>query len=268
MMKKSVYVGAAVALLLGLLFGRDAVSYVTTYAGQVQSSVQDSVPIEFQLERARNMIKDIDPAIRKNTHEIAKEEVLIDKLAADVKDLEGKLVADEEAIMQLKGDLESDESYVYYNDQRFSRNEVETELAERFDTFKINDATLTSKRQQVEARQKGLRAATDKLAELKAAKHQLEVKVENLQARLKLVEVAKTTADYQFDDSQLSRTKELLGDIDTRIKTEEKMVNTYGEYNHRIPVGEAMKVKRDVTEEVADYFGESRPVRDVVHSDN
>lgn len=266
MLKKTIYVGAAVVLLLGLLFGRDAVSYVRTYASQVRASVQDSVPIEFQLERARNMIRDIDPVIRTHTHEIAKEEVLVDKLAADIEAAEAKLAKEEAAIMKLKDDLDSGESYVYYNDTRFSRDEVKDELATRFDTFKVNDATLSTKRQQLDARRKGLDAAMDKLASMKSAKHALEVQVENLEARLKLVEVAKTSADFQVDDSQLSRTKQLISDIDVRIKTEEKLANTYGDSNHRIPVNEEVEVKRDLTDEVADYFGQTRPSDSLVHS--
>ena len=53
MMKKSIYVGAAVALLLGLLFGRDAVSYVSTSVSQLHQSVKDNVPIEFEIDHAR-----------------------------------------------------------------------------------------------------------------------------------------------------------------------------------------------------------------------
>ena len=45
MLKKSLYVAGAVALLLGLLFGRDAVSYVSTSVGQLHEQVKDSVPI-------------------------------------------------------------------------------------------------------------------------------------------------------------------------------------------------------------------------------
>ena len=54
------------------------------------------------------------------------------------------------------------------------------------------------------------------------AKRQLEVDVENLEARLKMVEVAQTASNYQFDDSQLGRVKELIGDLRSRLSVEEK----------------------------------------------
>ena len=122
MMKKSIYVGAAVALLLGLLFGRDAVSYVTTSVGQLHQQVKDNVPIEFELERARNMIKDIQPEIRNSMHLIAKEEVKIEELREQIGNLETQLAKDEDTILNRKADLEEGESYYYYAGHRYSRD--------------------------------------------------------------------------------------------------------------------------------------------------
>ena len=58
MLRKSVIIGVAAVLLLSLVFGR---SHVLTTVGLVKDSVKDSVPIEFELKRARQMIKDLHP---------------------------------------------------------------------------------------------------------------------------------------------------------------------------------------------------------------
>ena len=44
------------------------------------------MPIEFQIERARDMIKDLVPEIRKNMHVIAKEEVEVKRLDEQIAD--------------------------------------------------------------------------------------------------------------------------------------------------------------------------------------
>jgi hypothetical protein len=75
MLKKGLLIGGALVLLLGLFFGRDAMSYTRTSLGWVQQSVRDAVPIEFEINRAHQMIKDLNPEIRRNTHLIAREEV-------------------------------------------------------------------------------------------------------------------------------------------------------------------------------------------------
>lgn len=254
MLKKSLLVAAAAALLLGLLFGRDAVSYVGASVAQLHQSVKDNVPIEFELERARREIKHLTPEIRKNIHAIAAEEVELDRIAASIESLETKLAKEEGEIMTLKDDLKSGESFVYYNDKQFSQDEVRTDLERRFETFKTMDATLSTLHKQYDARKKSLDAASDKLAAMKAAKEELIVTVDNLEARMKMVEVAKTTSDLNLDDSRLARTKELINEIDNRIKTEEKMLNHIVESDYRIPVSKPEPTK-DVSQEIDEYFG-------------
>ncbi len=68
MLKKGFVLGAAALLLLGLLFGREGFSHVKTSLGWVQQSVRESVPVDFEISRARQMIKDLDPEIHRNMH--------------------------------------------------------------------------------------------------------------------------------------------------------------------------------------------------------
>ena len=89
----------------------------------------------------------------------------------------------------------------------------------------MKEATLGKLRQILAARESGLNAGREKLKAMQAAKTQLEVDVANLEARLEMVKVAQTTSDFNFDDSRLSRTKELVKDIGARIDVAEKLVN-------------------------------------------
>jgi peptidoglycan hydrolase CwlO-like protein len=265
MMKKTIYVGAAAALLLGLLFGRDAVSYVSTSVSRIHQTVKDSVPIEFELERARNMIKDITPEIRRSMHLIAKEEVKVEQLASQIGNLEGQLAKDEENILNRKADLQTGESYYYYAGHRYSRDAVNDDLGKRFNRFKTQDENLGALHKMLGARQQGLEAARTKLNDMMAAKKQLEVEVENLEARLKMIEVAKTTADFHFDDSHLARTKELISEINIRVKTEEKLLGHLSDYEFEIPVEVDEPEVKDVTDEITDYFGGTRPDHSLVN---
>jgi chromosome segregation ATPase len=102
---------------------------------------------------------------------------------------------------------------------------VETDLTNRFERYQTRDATLDKLEKILDARRRGLEAAQEKLAAMIAAKRQLEVQVENLEAKLKMVEVAKAASDFQIDDSQLSRTRQLLSDIEARIEVDAQMIN-------------------------------------------
>lgn len=254
MIKKCLMVGAGSALLLGLVFGRDAVSYVTTSASHLHAQVKDSVPVEFEIDRARKMIKDLTPEIRRNMHLIAKEEVEVEKLQERVGKLQAELAQGKQEVLRLKDDLGQEKSYYTYASHKYSRSEVQTDLAVRFERFKTQDATRVKLESILRAREQGLQAARGKLDAMLAARRQLEVDVENLEARQKMVEVAQTSSNFTFDDSHLSRTQRLIEEIQTRIEVAERMVDSEGNLKGEIPLEEAQN--SDVLDQVTSYFSD------------
>lgn len=254
MCKKGLAAGVGAALVLGLIFGRDAWSYVSTATGWARQSVRESVPVEFEIERARKMVKELVPDIRANMHVIAKEEVEVARLDKQIADAEAKLSKDKNQLMSLKQDLSTGQTVFYYAGRRYSNDQVKLDMANRFERYKTSEATLASMRDMHVARTKGLDAARQKLDGMLAAKRQLEVDVENLEARLKMVEAAQTSAAYNFDDSRLSRAKELVTELRTRLEVAERIVNSEGIFNDEIPL-ETSKTAENIVDEVARYFG-------------
>jgi len=254
MVKRMVWGSAgAVGVVLLLFGGREAASYVRTSAGWVKDSVKNNVPIEFEIERARRIVKDLVPDIRKNMHVIAHEEVEVDQLAKKISGAEGRMEKERTELMKLKDDLTLQKTSYRYGGRNYSVEQVKVDLANRFERYKTNDATLGSLREMHGARQRSLEAARQKLEGMLAAKRQLEVDVEQLEARLKMVEAAQTTSDYKFDDTQLSRVKELVTDLRTRLEVAEKLVSAEGQFRDEIPVSEP--APENIVNEVAEYFG-------------
>lgn len=150
-----------------------------------------------------------------------------------------------------------------YAGRNYSADEVKEDLANRFEHFKTVEATTKQLEKVLRARQNGLNAARQKLENMLAARRQLAVDIENLQARLKMIKVAQTTSEFSFDDSKLSRTRELINEIGTRLDVTEKMMNHHVELSGRIPLekGEATGNK-DVLDEITKHFSE-QPEYDV-----
>ena len=67
-----------------------------------------------------------------------------------------------------------------------------------------------------------------------------------------MVEAAQTTCDYKFDDSQLSRAKELVSELRTRLDVAQKLVDADGADIGEIPLDET--VTEDIVAQVDDYF--------------
>lgn len=252
MLRKGLVAGGALALLLGLFLGRDVFSYVKTSFGWVKTSVKDSVPVQFELERARKMIQDLGPEISQHKRQIAREELDLQKLTAQVADEQAKLTKNWSEIQTLKTDLARGDSNYAYAGRTYTVKQVETDLTNRFDRYQTKDATVQKLRKILDARQRGLNAAQEKLKAMIAAKRQLEVEVENLEARLKMVEVAKAANEFVIDDSQLSRTRQLLSDIESRIEVDAQMVNAEELVQDEIPL-ETPAANVKILDRIAEY---------------
>jgi hypothetical protein len=241
-----------VGLLGGVVIGKGAWSYLTTGYERAAQTVEDQVPLEFQIDRARKMVRDLEPEIRRSMHVIAKEEVEVESLDNRIESAETKASQDKSEIIRLQSDLQTGKSVFRYAGHQYSADEVKQDLSRRFVRFKTTDATLGSLADMRDARQRNLEAARDKLAAMMSAQRQLQVDVENLEAKLKLVEVAQASSDLKLDDSQLARAKELITDIRTKLDVAAKLSNADTNFKDEIQLDEP--AAENITDQVAEYF--------------
>jgi chromosome segregation ATPase len=260
MIKKALITVVGLGLTTVVLFGRDAASYVGTTYNRLTSSVKQSVPVEFQIDRARGMVKDLEPEIRRSMHVIAKEEVALEQLNAQIGNSDEKAEKDKSEILRLQADLGQNKDVYHYASRTYSSEQVKQDLSRRFSRFKVTDETLANLKSMRDARERNLDAAQQKLAAMINARRKLEVDVQNLEAKRQLVEVALASSDYVFDDSQLARAKALINDIRTQLDVSAKLANADVNVEVEIPLDET--AASDITDQVAEYFslgGRAKP---------
>ncbi len=257
-MLKKVMIGSAIAAgTVGLLVGAPAFNYLKSGVSSARQAIKDAIPIEVEIKRARDMITDLKPEISDNLRVIAREEVEVKRLGEEVESKKQLLAKARKDIMRLKDDLQSGGSHFVYASRTFTAGQVKDDLSARFKQFQTHEATLAKLEKILEARSKNLDAARRKLDEMLAAKRQLEVEVENLQARLTMVQVAETASQVAVNDSHLSRTRDLLNEIRSRIDVAEKMVDQVGVMTTgSIPLEE--DAPADLIDMITDYFGPGR----------
>jgi len=258
MKKKVLYVGggaAAVLLLLALLFGSDATSYLTTSVASVRDSVKSAVPVNFELDRARQQITEITPEVRQNMELITGEEVEIEKLESNIQDFEAKLNTDQKAIMRLNADLASGSETFVYTGNQYSAKEVKRDLSNRFEEYKTDESTLKNLKKLHATRLANLRNARTKLAEMQAVQRKLRVQIENLASRNRMIEISKSSSQFVFDDSQIAKTTKIIDDIDSRLSAEERMANSENRSFDRIPL-DSGESQVDLMDEITNYFGD------------
>lgn len=257
MLKKSL-IGAGIVLGLAVfVFGKDVLSYARTSARSVRNAVKSEVPLDFEVKRAREMVENLVPDIRDCMHLIAEQEVDVDHLGRRIARREKELANQKKVVLALRHDLENETEHVYAG-RRYSTDDVRRDLASRFERFKTAERSLEQDQNILAAREKALKANRNKLDAMLASKQQLEVKVEQLEARLKTVEAAETAQTIQFDDTQLARAKTLIAELNKQLDVREKMLDAEGRFVDLIPVDEEPENVTDVARDIDAYFGEER----------
>jgi hypothetical protein len=137
MIKKAILVALGLGLTTAVLFGRNAASYVSTTYHRLTSSVEEAVPIDFQIDRAKQMVRDLDPEIRRSMHVIAKEEVALEQLNKQITTNEEKSGKDKTDILRLQADLGKSKATYRYASRTYTPDEVKQDLARRFNRFKV-----------------------------------------------------------------------------------------------------------------------------------
>ena len=251
-LKRSVIVVAGVSVIGGVLFGRDVVSYVRSSAKSVRTVVKDSVPIEFELRRARDLLDEIIPEMHANVKLIAQEEVEVAGLNVDIAKSE-KLIEEEQVrIAKLRDALAKPQARYCFAGQEYPRSYVKSDLANRFDNLKESELHLASKRRLLESRENSLHAAMRLLEETRSRKRALEDQIESLASQHRLVKAAAVGSHIQVDNSKLAQTEKLIAQIKKRLDVAERVLAHESKFVQAIPVDAV--VEADLLTQVDEYF--------------
>jgi len=247
---------AAVGLGLagGLLFGKDVVSYVRSSAKGVRTVVKDSVPIEFELRRARDLLEEIIPEMHANIRLIAQEEVEVAALKAEIAKGQEGLEDERVKIRTLRGSLETPQAQYVFAGRQYSRGDVKVDLAARFERLKEGELVLASKERLLASRENSLNAAVQLLEKTRSQKHILENKIETLASQYRIVKAASVGSKVQVDNGKLAQTEKLIAQIQKRLDVAERVLAHESRFVEAIPVDNV--VEADLVAQVDEYFQE------------
>ena len=251
-LKLGVIVVASAALLGGLLFGKDVVSYVHSSAKSVQTAVKGSVPIEFELRRARDLLDEIIPEMHANIRLIAQEEVEVAALKTDIGNSEKVLEEQQVRVARLRDALAKPEAQYCFSGKEYPRAYVAEDLSRRFEQFKECELVLASKKRLLTTRERSLQAAMQLLEQTRARKGLLQDKIEALASQHRVIRAAAIGSHIQVDNSKLAQTEKLIDQIKKRLDVAERVLAHESRLVEAIPV-DAVEEK-DLLTQVDEYF--------------
>jgi hypothetical protein len=185
---------------------------------------------------------------------IAQEEVGVENLRQQLARAESDLAGQRDEIVRLRGDL-SGEKELRLAGRVVSREEVKDDLARRFARYQVAEATVASHKQVLAAREKSLDAARVKLKNMLNAKRDLELQVENLQARLKTQQSQTLASSIEVNDSDVSKCQGLLNDIRVRLEVADRLFTSKDDLSALTP--EVAPTADDIEEQIDRHFATS-----------
>ncbi len=256
MIKKILGSAALLLLIDGVVFGFGGTRWTydsgRTLLGMGRQSIQQNMPIGFEIERAKRQLADVRPMIADHKHRMLEEEAQLAILDRQIAAQEKKLTEDRGELLILKNDLASGKDSFRYGGRVYTVSEVKQDMTRRFERLKTNDATVEKMRQTRAARQQRLEALHDKVAAMEASVRQMDAEIGNLEAQLQLVEAAEAGCTYNLDDSPLSRLKQSMADLQTRVEVRARMADREVDAYHEIPV--RASDSESIVDEVTRYF--------------
>jgi chromosome segregation ATPase len=255
MIKKGVLGAALAAGALYLAFGTSAPSYVRTAFHKVRGHAHDAVPVQFEIDRARQEIARLEKPIKETREVYFRTEVETEQLEREVTATKANLEKEKTTLLALRDSVKSGDLKLTGN-VRYSTEELNSELARRFDHYRNNSKFLVEKEATLKAKKKIMDAARQQLNNMRNQQREMTSKLNTIEARLQQIEATKQTNEFNFDDSALARAKENVSDLEKRVEVQARIAEVEGRFaDPAIPL--FVEPGRDVVKEIDEEFGNS-----------
>lgn len=252
MVKTGVLVVVGASLVGGVFLGKDVVSYTRCLFGSAQSAVKDTVPIDFELKRARDMLEDIIPEMHANIRLIAQEEVEIAALKAGIEKSRASIADEGQRIQKIRNALATQKASYTFGSRNYRRADLKVDLAARFDRFKEAEIILASQERLLNTREQSLSAAMQLLEKTRSEKRLLQDKISALAGQYRVVKASAVGSNLNIDNSALTQTAKLISQIEKRLDVAERVLAHESRFVQTIPI-DAIE-ETDLFQQIDDHF--------------
>jgi chromosome segregation ATPase len=253
LIKKGILGAALGAGALYLAFGTSAPSYLSTAFHKARNNVKSAVPVQFEIDRAREEIASLEPAIKDGIAQYVQAQVEIESLGREIGQMKANLETEKTTMKTLRNSLDTGELRLA-GSVTYTAEEVKGDLARRLDSYRLNNRLLENKEGTLKAKQKTLAAAKEQLSQMATTKKALMTKIDGIEARLKMIETTQASRDFNFDDGALARAKQSVSELEKRLDVMARVAEMEGKYSEGgVPI--VIEPGRDVVKEVDSELG-------------
>ena len=231
MFKKILIGGGIIALVGFVLFGANVIGHVGHGVSWVRGKVAESVPVEYELERARSLIDETAPQIRDCKRVIAEKQVDIRSLTKSVGQLNETHAKNITRLRGFQERLETEQVAFRVGSRNIGRGSMEAAAGRLLTRVQAERGMLKSKSERLTALSHGLKFAQTALDNLLTTRSALESKVELLETKLRQTEAMQAaTANIELDDSTLAKANEILEKCENRLSIAQQLIENEAPY--------------------------------------
>jgi len=202
MLKKVVIAGLAVAVGVAVLawISPPLFEWLMYQGKHAQDGIEDSVPLEQRIDILKGKLKDFDKEKVKYFDQVAHAE-------REVKDLGDDVAKSQASLEQRWADIQvRNDGLEKVKLTPKGMDEYKKKLSQDFDAYQIDEKTLEAKKDLLDARTKALEDGKAQLATLESRKAELQAKLTNMEADLKLVRMKQAEKNLDVgSDNELSK---------------------------------------------------------------
>lgn len=222
-MKKLLIGVSVVVVLLVVVFGKEAVSFVMTGVGLIQEKTQAQIPCPFELKRVDELAGRLDSQMDGLIRRYSEEELRIEALAKV--DREGR---DQPVLRKLRDEIESLSAQVKETPAMVSTNSTKAAGSSRdprldqlnalFRQYKARQEAVTARKAAISTGKKALEQTADRLRLLRSEQQRLAAERMRVESRLALARSSGVMVEpFDVGDSA-ARIEKVLQNVDNRIE--------------------------------------------------
>jgi hypothetical protein len=209
----------ALAVLIGVLcFGSGFLSYAGSSLRGLRRAVEQDVPVEVELERARDLLSGLVPEIQGQVVAVAREEVAVEAFGREVARRRAYMAGERRALEAAREELGRK------GGAGGNRAVRVAELSRRFANLQLGEELLERHEKLLAARKQSLAALEQNLREAQIRKVELEALVEELTHRLRLMKFEEETLLVRVDTDRLDEVETLVSELRKRCTVAERLL--------------------------------------------
>jgi len=270
---KSIVIGALGVGALGLLYGKDQ---ILNWARQGKETIKNEISelqgMNSELRSIQGRVGDLEKEVRRLKESAIREEV-------EVQHLEQETQERSSSLEKLKSNLEKAQSLLTSGADRFriggvdySRAEIERDVADKIDLFKVQQDTLAQLQATLDTHRGALTLARENVARGESLKGELSGKVRLLEAKLEkhhareiYAEAVASDFDAHDFNTQIGEVRSLFAKFETKLEVQSRMLDERMKVASGTHVGgidydaKESKVSRSVVDRLNELLSGSAP---------